>query len=195
MWRISRSPLGPYFNSSWRCGTGLASTSRQSQMKPLRFKTSATPALHLRRRQFDGRAFHPHRIADPGEHVGDWIGHHECWSLTTWPCERPGCSPDQRASGNRCDTCRTCDTRPADGRTACSDAPSAWKISAVAWRLRSWIYLPLPVSWADPLWGRFTPFSTIVRCRYAAAPSSPSFFKGIPMARKIHGRRHRCEPW
>src|SRR6056297_490987 len=40
---ITRSPLGPYFNSIRSNPEGSASTSFQSQIKPSRFSTSATP--------------------------------------------------------------------------------------------------------------------------------------------------------
>ena len=76
MCRITRSPLGPYFNSmrNWLAGCDLDFLPIPDVAFALEHLGQA--ALHFGERHIDVRPLNAHGVADAGQHIGDGIGHH-----------------------------------------------------------------------------------------------------------------------
>ena len=157
MWRMTRSPSGPYFRYTRRMSFGIESMSAigwnvvcpcssvdscadlEVEDEALVLEHLGDVRLQLGGRHVDGGPLDPVGVADAGQHVGDRVGHHG----TCIPHQLAFVhARDQAVAGHVCGSrsgrCRTCGTRPAAGRRAAAQ-PNAdhARAAASSWPCRA----------------------------------------------------------
>src|SRR5664280_676436 len=100
--------------------------------EPLLLEDLRKLELDLGRRRVAAVLAYEHRVADPGEEVGDRIGHRHHTPPTSSPWSRPGGIPPGRACGSTAGKARTCACTRAGGRRACNGCGAARGTSAAA---------------------------------------------------------------